>query len=202
MEQADAISTVASAGELARQVDEIQYQLGDGPCLQSLRTNEVVSVTDNAAETRWAPFPQLALDEHGVRSSVSLPMAVDTSAVAVLNVYSRTPEAFSDSVLQLGELFAAQVALVLTVTQRLHGHLALTQQLQTALTSRAVIDQAIGIILAQQGGTPEAAFDVLRRASQGRNVRLRDIAAELVARAQEPRQEPRPRALPGPHPPR
>lgn len=83
-----------------------------------------------------APFAQRALDEHGVRSSVSLPMAVDNSAVAVLNVNSRTPEAYSDSVLQLGELFAAQVALVLTVTQRLHGHLALTQQLQTALTSR------------------------------------------------------------------
>ncbi|GAC1332313.1 MAG: GAF and ANTAR domain-containing protein [Mycobacteriales bacterium] len=191
--QGDRVSTVAAAGEPARAVDEIQYAIGDGPCLQSLQTNKIVHVDDNAVETRWAPFPERSLAEYGVHSSLSLPIAIEAEAIAVLNVYSRRVHAFDDSIRTLAELFAAQVALVLAMRMRLNGHVAMIQQLQTALSSRAVIDQAIGVILAERGGTPEAAFDVLRRASQGRNVKLRDIAAELVKRAQAgPGGRPRP----------
>lgn len=183
--------TVAATSDRARAVDDLQYELDFGPCLQSLRTGEIVVVDDNSQEQRWGPFSARAAEATGVLSSLSLPLTVQGERLGVLNVYGLERHAFdTDMQKTLGELFAAQVALILTVVLRSSAQLQLTEQLQTALSSRAVIDQAMGVLMGAQRCSPEEAFTLLRRASQNRNIKLRDVAAEIVHRVQQPGSRP------------
>ena len=171
--------TVASSGPLASLVDEDQYTAGEGPCLQSLRTGLVVTVTDMHAEGRWGTYRERAMD-HGVRSSLSLPLVVDGESRGALNLYSTEPRAFGSAETERAQAFAGQTATALTLVTRQANQTQLTEQLRAALASRSVIDQAIGILMVQDRcGQPEA-FARLRRASQRQNRKLRDIAADVV----------------------
>lgn len=87
--------TVASSDALANQVDEVQYGTGQGPCLQSLATGQVVAVPDLASERRWGGYPPHAL-AYGIASSLSLPMSSEGQTIAALNLYSRTAHAFDE----------------------------------------------------------------------------------------------------------
>jgi GAF domain-containing protein len=171
--------TVASHGPLARLVDEERYGAGDGPCLHCMRSEEIVDVPDFAAETRWGPYRACALD-HGVRSCLSLPLVVDGDGRGALSLYSGVAHAFDAGARLRAVDFAAHAATALTIAVRQCRQLELTQQLQTALTSRSVIDQAIGIIVGRDRCTVEQAFDLLRTTSQRHNRKLRDVAGDLV----------------------
>ena len=179
--------TVATADALAAELDEWQYELDEGPCLQAMRTGEVVSVPDLAEEGRWDGYPAIAMSQ-GVRSMLSTPLVVDTKPVGVLNLYSRAVAAFDGNDSQLVQLLADLAAATVTASLRRHDELALTANLRSALSSRAVIDQALGIVMAQQHCTPDEAFAALRTVSQRRNVKLRTVATEMVTAVQ---QEPR-----------
>lgn len=98
----------------------------------------------------------------------------------MLNLYARAPRAFSAVDRQLAELLAGQAAIAVTAALRHYDEVTLSDHLRIALPSRSVIDQAIGIVIAQQGGGPEEAFTALRTISQRRNIKLRVVAAELV----------------------
>jgi AmiR/NasT family two-component response regulator len=98
----------------------------------------------------------------------------------VLNLYARSARAFSTVDRQLAELLAGQAAIAVTAALRHYDEVTLADHLRIALSSRSVIDQAIGIVMAQQGGGPEEAFTALRTISQRRNIKLRTIATELV----------------------
>ena len=172
--------TIASSADLASRVDEIQYGSGDGPCLHSIRTSSVIVVEDLAQEDRWGPYRQHARDQ-GVRSSLSVPiMNVDAVATGALNLYFTEPTRYSPEQIQLGRHFADQASGALQLATRLAQQATLTSQLQEAMTSRSVIDQAIGILMAQNRCSPAEAFDVLRRASQNRNVKLHALATDIV----------------------
>ena len=172
--------TVASSDALASQVDEVQYGGGQGPCLQSLATGEVVAVPDLAEERRWGGYPARAL-AYGIGSSLSLPLRSDGQTIAALNLYSRSAHAFDEPAeLARATALAAQGSAVLGVALHQAQQAQLTEQLRAALSSRSVIDQAIGIVMAQQRCTASAAFAVLRGASQTRNRKLRDIATDIV----------------------
>lgn len=172
--------TVASSDARSLAVDEVQYDLDQGPCLQALSTGQVVSVPDLLAEHRWDGYPAHAL-AHGVRSSLTLPISSGQQTSGALNLYSPTPHAFDDSAtLARATAFAGQASAVLTVALRQAEQTQLTAQLREALSSRSVIDQALGIIMGQQRCDATAAFAVLRCASQGRNRKLRDIATDIV----------------------
>lgn len=172
--------TVVSSDALAAALDEVQYGLDQGPCLQTLDTGQPGSVPDLLHEQRWDDYPAHAL-AHGVRTSLSLPMLVGDSTGAALNLYSTQPHALDhpDTVEQ-ATTFAARGSAVLTVALRQAEQAQLTQQLREALSSRSVIDQAIGIVMGQQRCTATTAMAVLRAASQGRNRKLRDIANDIV----------------------
>jgi len=172
--------TVASSGDLASRADEIQYGTGEGPCLHSIRVGSVIVVEDLAGDDRWGPYRQHAL-EQGVRSSLSVPiMRTGEQATGALNLYFTEPTRFGPHQVQLGRQFADQAAGALQLATRMAEQTALTAQLREAMTSRSVIDQAIGVLMAQNRCSSSEAFDVLRRASQNRNIKLRTLATEIV----------------------
>ena len=173
------VATAGSSDEFAMQLDEIQYARGQGPCLQALRTGKRVQVTDLTTEDRWRAYRIRALAA-GVRSSVSLPLTVDGTSIGVLNLYSRAPGSFDDSDIRRVESFTLQAATALTLMLRLARQATLEGQLLEALATRAVIDQALGIVMAQRQIDSVAAFGVLREASQNSNRKLSIIAAELI----------------------
>ncbi|WEH35141.1 GAF and ANTAR domain-containing protein [Streptomyces sp. AM 4-1-1] len=172
--------TVSSAGANAARLDEAQYGQDDGPCLQAMRTGEIVSVSDTLREGRWGAYPAHAA-ACGARSSLSLPIAPHTHTAGALNLYAPLPDAFADADIASLRLLAAQATGAIALAQRISDAQEFAADLQAALQSRTVIDQAIGVIMGQQRCTPEAAFEVLRSASQHRNIKLRDLCAELIA---------------------
>jgi GAF domain-containing protein len=171
--------TVSSAGASATELDEAQYGQDDGPCLQAMRTGLEVHVPDTLSETRWAAYPAYAAAS-GARSSLSLPIAPHSHTAGALNLYAPVPHAFAGRDLTALRLLAAQATGAIALAQRIADAQQFAADLQTALKSRTVIDQAMGVIMGQQRCTPEAAFNVLRAASQHRNVKLRDLCAELI----------------------
>ncbi len=171
--------TVASSDELASRLDELQYGAGEGPCLESMETGRIILVRDLAEDDRWGGYRLHAL-AHGVRASLSLPIAGSHRPLGALNFYATTSDAFTQDHAEVAGHFADQTAGALRLAVRLADQATLTVQLQEAMTSRAVIDQAIGIIMGQNRCDAHAAFDVLRRASQNRNIKLRQVAAEIV----------------------
>lgn len=179
--------TVASTSAQAAAVDEVQYSGDSGPCVEALRMGTTVTVSDCSADNRWEGFGRAAADL-GIRCVLSLPLFLGDRVVGVLNLYGGAPHDFDEVEVRRGQLFAAQGALVLAAAARHSDQVQLTQHLQAALTSRAMIDQAIGVTMALHRCGPAEGFEQLRRTSQDRNVKLRLIAAEVVAAAQLPEQ--------------
>lgn len=171
--------TVVSAGKGASQLDEAQYGQDDGPCLQALRSGREVPVADMLDETRWGPYPAYAA-ALGTRSSLSLPIAAHTDTAGALNVYAGKPDDFTGIDLIALRSLAAQATGGIELAQRITDARVFAADLQAALTSRSVIDQATGVLMGQQRCTAEEAFGILRTASQHRNIKLRDLCADLV----------------------
>ena len=176
--------TVASTGPLADRADERQYEMDTGPCLESMRTGTVVRIRDMATEERWAPYPQRAA-QLGVRSSLSLPLVVEGRSSGALNLYATEPGVFSDDDEATAARWAEQVTGALTVALRIADSNDRADRLLGGLDTRATIGQAVGLLMAQERCTAAAAFDLLRIASQRRNVKLRDVAAGVVTAFEE-----------------
>jgi GAF domain-containing protein len=172
-------TTVVRTDGLAQRVDEYQYKYDSGPCLDAARTNVVVEVPSMTTEERWGPYPSDAI-RHGVHSSLSIPLAVRGEPTGALNLYSGTDRAYTDSAREVGRLFGAQAAVAVANAQLYEASRRLAEQLQDAMRSRAVIEQAKGILMAERRCDEATAFDLLRAASQRQNVKLRDVAQRLV----------------------
>jgi GAF domain-containing protein len=185
-------TTVASSDSRASQVDEIQYGHDEGPCLRALATGQVVVVDDLADDDRWGGYRVPALG-HGVRSSLSLPLRADSVVIGALNIYATAPRAFGPAEQLVGRRFAEEASRALELAVRLAERSEMSVHLQAALASRAVIDQALGIVMGQNRCTADEAFELLRSISQNRNVKLRDIATDIVTSisGQPPSDEPR-----------
>ena len=190
MRRGRGVATIASSDTRASQVDEIQYSHNEGPCLHSLATGKVIVVDDLASDDRWGGYQMPALG-HGVRSS--LPLHTDSHVIGALNIYATQPRTFGPPEQLVTGRVADEASRALTLAARIAERTEMSEHLQSALTSRAVIDQALGIIMGQDRCTADEAFEVLRTASQNRNVKLRDIAAEMITEVsgQPPATEPR-----------
>ena len=171
--------TVACSDPVAARVDEVQYALDDGPCLHAMRDGHVVRIEDTADKEGWPEFEAQAAS-HGIRSCLALPLNADGKPVGALNLYARAASAFGAAEARRAENFAENASGALTLAMRLASHAALIEQLRSSLTSRTVIDQALGIIMAREHCTQSGAFAILRSASQNSNVKLRDIAGAVV----------------------
>jgi GAF domain-containing protein len=173
-------STVASSDQLASQVDELQYAAGTGPCLQAMDTQQVVLVTDLGTEDRWGDYRLHAISQ-GVRSSLSVPIpGTVTGAAGALNLYSRFPGAFTTDHVDRAQRFADHATGALQLATRLAEQTTLNRNLQAAMATRSVIDQAIGVVMAQNRCSADTAFGILRRASQNRNIKLWHVATDII----------------------
>jgi hypothetical protein len=172
--------TVTYSGELAARGDERQYELDDGPCLEALRSGDVVTVADMAQERRWGRYPQRAL-EAGVRSSLSLPLTVGTRGRGALNLYASSPHAFTEDDERAGQSWAGQASGALSVAWQMAERDEAVGHLTRGMVTRQVIGQAVGLLMAQRSCTAAEAFDTLKGMSQRGNEKLRDVAERMVA---------------------
>ena len=172
-------SAIAWSDELAARVELIQQAIPHGPCLSAMRTGQVAGVEDTAQPGQWAEFGARAAAA-GVGSSLSVPLTVDDRPVGALNLYAPGAGAFGETRLRWARGIAGAVSGVLALAASRAEQARQVEDLRAALDARAVIDQAIGIVMGQQRCTSDKAFDILRRASQRRNVKLRDVAAGIV----------------------
>lgn len=175
-------ATAASTGPLPIALDEIQYEQGYGPCLDAGRTDSVMHIADMAIEQRWPAYTPLAV-QHGVHSSLSLPLPVENYLVGALNMYATRKGAFDRSSMALGTALAAHITAALSFAETSHGHRLRADNLARAMRSRDVIEQAKGMIMAQQKCSAEAAFQLLRKLSMDENIKLQDLAVSIVSSA-------------------
>ena len=168
--------------EEAPEIDAAQYETGIGPCLDAYRDGTVHTIPSTPSDERWRPFSERCV-EHGVLSTLSVPITSGEKTLGALNFYSHEEDAFDAEATTLGVAFAEQAAIVIRNATAYWDAKALAQQLTLALETRVVIEQAKGLLMAS-GLTSAAAFDLLRKASQRENRKLHQVAADLVAEAE------------------
>jgi GAF domain-containing protein len=182
----DSGTTVAFSGDAATKLDQAQYDDDEGPCLEAFRIDKVINVGRIAAElSRWPTFVRCA-DEVGVRSSLSVPLRLDGTAVGALNLYAGPEEAFAPATVDVAEKFGVQASIAVTNAQVYWQAKHLAEHLTKALDSRDVIGQAKGILMREHGIDSDAAFDLIRQASQHRNVKVHVLAEQIVRVGQLP----------------
>jgi GAF domain-containing protein len=178
------VQTLAASHPFVAEVDTIQYDiLHEGPCISAATQRQTIRSGNTGGDPRWPRFgPRVG--RLGVHSVMSLPMLLpDDTVVGALNVYSHSKNAFDEDAARLGELFAGPAAVAVRNAQVLQRAQAQAAQLQTALGSRAVIDQAIGILRSRSGYTADEAFARLRAISQAENLKLAVVAEHIVEEA-------------------
>jgi GAF domain-containing protein len=174
-------STVVDTGRLALDLDTAQYERDSGPCLHAARTGVITEVVDARAEPRWPDYARVAT-EHGSLSSLSVPLVLpdEQPLTAALNIYAGAPDAFDETSRSVAAGFAPYGAVAAGTVQAYHSAREMADNLQIALASRAVIEQAKGILIERHKTTADQAFRILVMASMTTNVKLRDVADHLV----------------------
>ena len=167
--------TPAATNEKLRELDEAQYDMGQGPCRDAIRNHPIVLVHDLLTDTRWPEWGRAMVTGLGIRSSLSFRLFTRShDSWGALNVYATEPDAFSDEDVLHGQTIAAMCAVVLA--RSIHD-----EQLATALESRTVIGQALGMVMERYGLDEGTAFNVLRRIASHDNLKVRDVAAQIVS---------------------
>jgi GAF domain-containing protein len=177
--------TAVFTGQLALDCDEIQFGRGEGPCLHAARTGELTEVPDTRTEPRWRDYME-RVTERGALSSLSVPLPISETMSGALNIYAREIDAFDQEARSAATQFAPFAAVAVENMQAYQDARTMADNLQTALESRAVIDQAKGILMERFKVTSDKAFDVLARLSMQQNTKLRVIAEELVETGELP----------------
>ena len=170
-------STVAETDARARQADEIQYELGTGPCVDAILNNTTFRTGRLESDERWPEFSRRASEAFGVHSMLSFRLYLeDDSRIAGLNLYSTSPEAMDNTAETIGTLVATHgAAVIAAATAREQA-----TQLKTALVNSREIGMSMGVLMATYKLTRKQAFDLLRVASQKTNRKLTDIATDVV----------------------
>jgi GAF domain-containing protein len=175
--------TVVASASFVQDVDEIQYALEEGPCVSALKEHRPFRSDSLSGDGRWPRFGPRA-GRLGVHSALSLPLLTPDREVGALNIYARQKQAFDREAERLGALFAVPAAVSVdnaTVLSQAHNY---AEQMQAAAASHAIIDQAIGVMIARSGSTDVEALEALRRISQKEGIRMVEAAGRIVAAAQ------------------
>lgn len=172
------ITTRAATTQLVWTLDDLQYELGEGPCVDAMRGQPTVKAPKIAQDDRWPHYVPQAV-ERGLRSQVAVRLYTDAEGtIGGLNLYSTDTEDVDDEEVDVADLFATHAAVAL-------GHARDVDNLNKALCNRTVIGQAMGLLMAEYSVDEDAAFGFLRRTSSHTNRKLRDVAARLVAEANQ-----------------
>ena len=175
-------STVAASAPFVGDVDDIQYGLGEGPCISAAAQRCTVKTGSLGGDKQWPRFGPRA-GRLGVHSALSLPMVVSDEVIGAINVYAYSKNAFDEHASEIGELYASSAAVAVHNARLLAHARRLASELRSAMTTRAVIDQAIGIVISRSGGTAAEAFAALRTMSQNEHTKLAVVAQRLVDEA-------------------
>jgi hypothetical protein len=173
-------ATIGWSSDSAREVDEIQYSLSQGPCLTAAEEHREVNVPDLFEEDRWGPDYANAVASHGLRSVLSLPFNLQGEAKAALNLYSDVPHKFDERAAAKARGYTREISQALRLAVRFSLHTDSAANLRATLESRTIIDIAVGIVMAQNRCSQDAAVRILTEASSNSNTKLRDIAKSLV----------------------
>jgi GAF domain-containing protein len=167
------METRAATDHLVWDLDELQYRLREGPCVHAIESGRVVKVEHAKNEERWPQFMPPAI-ERGLLSQLGVQLYVEEETLGGLNMYSTSADTIEDETVLMAEVFAAHAALTLGRAQR-------EDQLHHAIVTRQLIGQATGIIMERHNLTEARAFDYLIRVSSHSNMKLREVAKEVVA---------------------
>jgi GAF domain-containing protein len=168
------IDTHAASDDLVRQIDALQHELSEGPCLDALRKDHTVASDDLATDARWPRWGPQVAEQLGLLSSVSYRLYSTDKDLGALNLYGVDVSAFTAEDVADGLALAAHVGVALAAAQQV-------EHLEYALRGRTVTGQATGILMERFDLAPDRAFSVLSRMSQQKNVKLREIAEQIVA---------------------
>jgi len=174
-------ATVAGSSERARELDKLEQVLGHGPCLASLETMQPVILADVDKDPRWPDY-QKVLADHGCRSVLGVPLALDENQAAALNFFADDSGVFSKDVTKKASGFADLAGRALRLALRIADAQNLAEDLSAAMQNRTIIDLACGVIMAQNRCSQDEAIALLTKASSHRNQKLRDVAADVLAR--------------------
>jgi GAF domain-containing protein len=172
-------STAAFDGQMALDADELQYERGYGPCMDAGRAGQMFLIDDMRSDQRWPDYAQHAA-AHGVLSSLSVPLPFQGATIGALNTYAGRPRIVDDNDVELAEEVAAWVAIAVGNAEAAARTSEDLTHLRTAMMSRALIEQAKGILMERHKIKEDEAFTVLTHASQRTNTKLRDVAEDLV----------------------
>jgi len=175
-------TTAVATSEFAAGVDALQYRINTGPCLDAYRHQVINRIPSTMRDRRWPEFSRAAAAA-GVNSVLSFPLVVNADGVGALNLYSEVESGFDDEDEQVGAVFAAHASVTLANARAYWRTDELRRNLEEALESRGVIEQAKGILIAREGYSGDEAFEILRRASQRANRKVRELAQEMIDRA-------------------
>lgn len=173
------VTTAAATSETVMAVDSEQYRTGEGPCLEAIRKGTPFIVESMEDDERWPEFGPRAAS-NGILSSLSMPLRVHDRTLGALNLYSRKRGGFTSEDEQTATLFAAQASVALANAHSFDRVRGAVSQLEEGLKSSRTIGLAMGILVEREHCTEEEAFDMLRVISQNANIKLRDVAQQLV----------------------
>jgi GAF domain-containing protein len=185
---------VASAPFVAA-VDDVQFRLGEGPCLLAVEVGAIQMSGSLGGERRWPQFGPQAW-RLGVHSAMSIPLLLKERVVGSLNVYGQTRDAFDTRSVRIGSLFARPAAVTVANALLLEDSRRLRTQLENALASRVTIERAIGIEMSRTGCSSDDALDQLRKLSAASGTKLVDLSQQIVhAAVTRAHEKPRARGL-------
>jgi GAF domain-containing protein len=177
------VTASAASVPFVSEVDDIQYRmLHEGPGVTAAETAHTVWSGSLGGEQSWPRFGPRS-GRLGVHSALTLPLMVSGRVVGAMTVYARAKDSFDEDAARVGEVFAKPAAVAVHNARILDDALTLTDQLQTALLTRPVIDQAIGIIRSRTGRSTSESFDQLRTMSQAEHRKLATVAERIVDEA-------------------
>lgn len=166
------VEVAATTDPTAARVDELQFELGEGPCLTVLLDHEIARVVDTHSDDRWPAWSAMARGE-GVRSSLSVRLATGSSLFACLNMYSHDADGFDEDAVDRAAVYARLASVAMTQAREITG-------LRSALQNRLIIGAAQGILMERYALSLDRSFEVLRRHSNESNTKLRDVAQDVV----------------------
>ena len=185
------VTTPVWSHPVALDIDSVQYETGEGPCLDAITKETIVYAEDLAEDLRWPSFGPRAV-ALGMRSLLSCRLS-SNGTLGALNLYAHLPRAYGVTDRTKALIFAAHAGVALgaaealeDATVSLNAEIRRVEDLRGALASREVIGQAEGILIERERITADQAFGVLRRSSQHLNIKLREVAQYLVDTGEVP----------------
>src|SRR5215212_6999888 len=175
-------NTIVTTASFVRQIDDVQYGMGQGPCISAVREGRTLMSGSLGADSRWPRFGG-RIARLGVHSVVSLPLITPEAVVGAMNVYAHGKNIFDDRAAELGEIFATPAAIAVQNAHVLAQTRRLANRLQSALEIRGVIDRAVGILMSRSGITEQEALERLRAMSQRDHHKLATVAQHIIDEA-------------------